>query len=548
MTSASASRTPNTQSEAPAPGGASETAEGSPSSDSPHWRRRPATKEELRADAIIAVGLFCCAVLSLVFYQALGVIEDPAGPITSALCLVAVTVPLAWRRRAPEAVALLVSAAVIVLAELAVAEQLIMNVSLFLALYTLGAWAGPRRRARVTRWVVIAAMAGWLLSGFIRISLDPAFDSDEALAPGAMTPALGYVLYQLLVNVLFFAAAVWFGHKSWESARDRATLEERAEQLRAERAVVAEQAAALERMHIARELHDSVAHHVSLMGIQTAAARTVLERDPQKARKSIGLVEDSARRAVSDLQSLLGVLRTQPGQPAEFGGSGEPSSLGAAQIADLVAEARAAGMSASYEQFGTPRPLSGLTSLSLYRIAQEALTNTRKHAGPGAHVDVRLRYRASSVELEVTDDGGDSPRRPSSRSRSGAYAPATPHSSGSAAEGTPLASGGHGLMGMRERVATVGGTLVAEPLPGRGFLVRAEIQLPEIQLPDSEAQAETKPESDTMGRKRRSGKDDPAVNSLVGDHPETELEGPAHESANSTPAHTDDSRLGGGDR
>lgn len=454
----------------PAAAGASREVS-APPPDSPHWMRRAPSRPEVRLDAGITAGLFCCAVLSLVFYRALGIFEDPAGPVISVLCLAAVVVPLAWRRRFPATTATIISAAFILLAELQVPEQLIINVALFLAVYSLGAWGGPRRGVRIVRWIIIAAMAAWLLSAFVRISLDPGLEADEALAPGAMTPALAYILYQLLVNILYFSAAIWFGHQAWESARDRARLEERAEQLSAEQATVAEQAAALERMRIARELHDSVAHHVSLMGVQASAARTVLHTDAQTAEKSIRLVEDSARSAVVELHSLLGVLREQPAAdddaerssaadgresarpPAE---PGSTSSLGAEQISELVTQAGRHGLQVSFQQFGEPQPLRPLVSLNLYRISQEALTNVRKHAGPGAQAEVLLRHRSGSVELEVTDDGAGRRVADTRPSR------------------TP---GGHGLVGMRERADAMGGTLLAEPRPEGGFTVRAEVPL-----------------------------------------------------------------------
>lgn len=427
--------------------------------DSPQWMRRPPTRAQLRLDAGISAGLFCCAVLSLVFYRALGVIEDPAGPAVSVLCLCAVAAPLAWRRRFPATMTAVVSAAVILLSELHVPEQLVTNVALFLALYSLGAWGGPRRAVRAVRWAVITAMGIWLFSGFVRISLDPEFNGQERLAPGAMTPDLAYMLYQLLVNILYFAAAIWFGRQAWESARDRARLEERAGQLRAEQATVAEQAAALERMRIARELHDSVAHHVSLMGVQAAAARTVLHTDAQSAERSVRLVESSARSAIGELHSLLGVLRDRDSGPE----SASTSSLGAEQIPGLVAQAEQNGLRVRFEELGTPHTLRPVVSLNLYRIAQEALTNVRKHAGPQARAEIRLRHRARSVELEITDDGAR--RRTIGRPHPG--------------------PGGHGLLGMRERAETMGGTLLSEPGPEGGFTVRTEIPLDRAAAPDT---------------------------------------------------------------
>lgn len=427
--------------------------------DSSLWMRRRPTQSEVRLDAGIAAGLFCCAVLSLVFYQALGIVEEPAAPAVSVLCLAAVVIPLAWRRRFPATTAAIISAAFILLAELKVPEQLIINVALFLAVYSLGAWGGPRRAVRAVRWAILASMAIWLLSAFVRISLDPELGTQEPSNPGALTPALAHILFQLLVNILYFAAAVWFGHQAWESARDRARLQERAEQLHAEQTTVAEQSVALERMRIARELHDSVAHHVSLMGVQASAARTVLHTDIETAERSIHLVEDSARNAVGELHSLLGVLRDRGGE-AEL----PTSSLGAERIPELVAHGEQHGLCASFEELGTPRPLRPVVSLNLYRIVQEALTNVRKHAGPEATAEVRLRHRQESVELEITDDGT---RRRPSRERFDA------------------GPSGYGLHGMHERAEAMGGTLVTGPEPGGGFTVRVNVPLDRAAAPGS---------------------------------------------------------------
>ncbi|MGJ9426666.1 sensor histidine kinase [Nesterenkonia halotolerans] len=438
---------------------------GSVSPDSPSWRRRAPTAEEFRTDLFITLGLFCCSVLSLVLFRPAGFIEDPAGPITSALCLMVTVLPLAWRRRYPAAVTSVVAGGFILVTELQVPEMLVINIALFLALYSLGAWGRRKRTAHIVRWSVIAAMALWLLIAFFRVSLDDPLSDQEAMGPGGMTPALAYMLYQLLINVLYFSAAIWFGHHAWESARDRARLEERAAELQAERATVAAQAVSLERLHIARELHDSVAHHVSVMGVQAAAARVVLTQDTAKAERSIRLVEDSARRSVAELHSLLGTLREQPlarsgVEKSPFGSATSSGGVvGVGDLEDLVAEARMTGLHVSHQVLGKPSTLRPLVSMNLYRIAQEALTNVRKHAGEGTKVDLRLRYRRAAVELEVTDDGSGK--------------------AGNAARGASGSTGGHGLIGMRERVAAMDGELTATTQASGGFTVRAEVPLPE---------------------------------------------------------------------
>ena len=407
------------------------------------WVRRRPSSDEVRTDALIAAGIFCLGILTLTLFRVLQFYEDPAGPAVSLLCLALGTLPLALRRVHPCTTAVAISAAMILIGELQVPETLMINIALFMALYTVGAWSQERRRAARVQAVIIAAMLIWLFSAFFRESLDP----EAELVAGAMTPALAYWLWQLLVNLLYFVGAVWFGRHAWTKARAEAMLEEQAEALRAERAVVASQAVSLERLRIARELHDSVAHHVSLMGVQAGAARTLLNTDVATAEDFIRQIESSARSSVSEMQSILGVLRDGAS------GTQEPvSSLGLDQIHDLLETARASGLEVRYEAHGEPRTLRPLPSLTLYRIAQEALTNIRKHAGSGACADVRLRWRSASVELEILDDGGG--RRD--------------HSAGHP-------SSGHGLPGMRERAAALGGHFDCGPREPTGFFIRADL-------------------------------------------------------------------------
>ncbi|MFC8192073.1 sensor histidine kinase [Cellulomonas sp. NPDC057328] len=419
------------------------------------WSRRPPTPDDLRWDVLLGVSLFVGAILSSVMWRVTGLIPDPAEGWLSALLLAAQTLPLAVRRRWPSAVAVVAGVAFIVGQALLVPEQLFSNIALFMALYTVGAWEQSRTRAFWVRAVVVTAMFTWLLVSIFLAATDP--DEDLGLdRVGAFSPFVAYMLIQLLTNVLYFAGSWWFGDHAWASARERERTAWRTRLLQAERVRAEAQAVALERLRIARELHDAVAHHVSLMGVQAAAARTVLGTDPARAAAALGHVEESAREAVVELQGLLGTLRE--GAAAVSGVPVPPSapdealaSLDVARIPRLVEQAVAGGLEVTYQEVGEPARLSPLTSLNLYRIAQEALTNTRKHAGPSARADVRLRWLPGEVELEVSDDGGTA--------RRAAPAPGT----------------GMGLAGMRERVAADGGTLEAGRLRRGGFLVRVRV-------------------------------------------------------------------------
>lgn len=424
--------------------------------DAPGWRRPPITRDQQRADLALAGALLVGAMLSMVLLRTAGYYDDPAEPWVSLVSLAAVTVPLAARRRKPCLVAVVVAVAFVVVGTVQVPETLVVNIALFIALYTVGAWVADRRLATTVRLVIVTGMFVWLLVAIFQSVTDP--DSlPEVSRAGAFSPLVAFWLLQLLTNVLYFAGAYWFGDHAWASAKERARTAWRGHLLQRERRVVEQQAVALERLRLARELHDAVAHHVSLMGIQAAAARTLLQQDPGAAGRALEQVEDSARQGITELQGMLGMLRDSAAAvtgPAPGGlGAGEAvASLGVEQIDALVEDCAAVGLPARFQVVGDPVDLPPLVSLNLYRIAQEALTNTRKHAGVGARADVRLRYLPDAVELEVADDG------------SGARRPAAP-------------STGLGLVGMRERVGADGGTLEAGPRPRGGFLVRARVPL-----------------------------------------------------------------------
>ena len=416
--------------------------------DDPRWRRPAPGPDSLRGDVLLAVVLFIGAVLDLALMQVVGLYEKPASGPVSVLCLALTVLPLAFRRRWPSWVAIVCAVMFVVTATLSVPETLFVNIALFMALYAVGAWESRRVWAFWVRSGVIVAMFVWLLVTIFQAVTDPEAIPGLSRA-GAFSPMVAYLMSQVLTNILYFAGAWYFGEHAWIAARDRARTEWRGEQLVAERRVVEEQAVALERLRLARELHDAVAHHVSLMGVQAGAARVLLDIDPGQSAQALEQVEDSARDAIRELQGVLGTLR-EAGAPA---GATAVASLSVSQLPELVEQSTEAGVSATFQVIGTERKLPPLVSLNLYRIAQEALTNTRKHAGEGARADVRLRYAEDAVELEVTDDGGGVTRR------------------------ARIGGGGLGQLGMKERVAADGGSLEAGPRGRGGYLVRARVPL-----------------------------------------------------------------------
>jgi signal transduction histidine kinase len=196
-------------------------------------------------------------------------------------------------------------------------------------------------------------------------------------------------------------------------------------------------------VRIARELHDVVAHHVSVMGIQASAARRAMDRDTGKARTALGAVEDSARTAVDELRRMLGALRASSSGP-------EPSAAaGLERLDEMITRVREAGLTGTLTVYGDPVPVPESVSQAAYRIVQEAVTNTLKHARASS-VDVRIRYLARELEVDVADDGRG---------------------------GGPASGDGMGLIGMRERAAVHEGTIEAGPRPEGGFRVRARLPL-----------------------------------------------------------------------
>jgi len=336
--------------------------------------------------------------------------------------LVLTTVPLALRRRWPTPVMIVVVAASIAAGHVGIRVLLGSIVALLIATYAVGDLA-----SRLGRALGAGSSAGVALAGLAAWLAEP--QSEKSV---------------ILVIGLAMATALLIGYHVRARRTYLAEVEARAERLERERAQAEELAAEHERARIARELHDVVAHHVSAIAIQAGSARTVRARDPTAAAEALDHIEAAARQALTELSRLLGVLRRGDAAPREP----EP---GLGQLERLLGQARGAGHRVDLVVCGEQRPLPSGVDLSAYRIVQEAMTNVLKHAR-GAAVEVELGFARRELSIQVTDEGGV------------AVAPA--------AEGT-----GHGLIGMRERVAVFGGRLDAGPAPGGGFRVSAHLPL-----------------------------------------------------------------------
>lgn len=220
-------------------------------------------------------------------------------------------------------------------------------------------------------------------------------------------------------------------------------LTERARRLEQEQVAAAERAVAAERQRIARELHDVIAHSVSVMTVQAGAVRRLLRADQEKERQALETVEATGREALTEMRRLVGLLREQGAMP-EF--APQP---GLGTIESLLEGVRAAGLPVELEVEGSPRALAPGVDLAAYRVVQEALTNALKYAGP-AHAWIAVHWREDELELEIANDGrGDG-------------------------DGT---GGGQGLAGMRERVSLYGGEIESGPRDGGGYVVRARLPI-----------------------------------------------------------------------
>jgi signal transduction histidine kinase len=249
--------------------------------------------------------------------------------------------------------------------------------------------------------------------------------------------------FEVVYPLVYFGIAGGLGAYVRQRSLRLTAVEDRAAVLEQELAREAELATAQERARIARELHDVVAHGLSLMVVQAEAAEELLAHTPQAAAQPMQRVQDTGRQALGEMRRLLGVLRAADPGPETT--APQPSLT---RIPELAREAAEAGLEVDVVVEGEPVELPLGLELTAYRIVQEALTNTRRHAG-ATRARVRLAYSAERLCLEVTDDG----RRP------------------------PGSREGHGLIGMRERAALYAGTLEAGPAPDGGFRVLAELPL-----------------------------------------------------------------------
>lgn len=331
------------------------------------------------------------------------------------------------------------------------ANLLSTQIVYFLVVFAGVAWARSRRAMAAVYAVILAAMVLWLVWGF---AAGQAMSDMVAKAdPAALVPATVAAPVMLsIINILYFGGAVVGGQIAWRGARQRADLEDQAVTIGEQSHRLRDNAIIQERLRIARELHDVVAHHVSGIGVQAAAARRVLDTDPQAAKGALGRIETGSRDAVSQMRGLLGTLRMGE-TPAGSAVDEHAPEPGLPDIAKLVSERDDGPLTVDHEvveeSAGDLVEVPGAIGHSLYRTTQEALTNVVRHS-TAQRARVIVRVGSAHAEIEVTDDG---------RPRSG--------SSGT----------GMGQLGIRERISSHGGVVEIGPRPLGGYRVRARIPL-----------------------------------------------------------------------
>ncbi len=416
-----------------------------------------------RRDVLTGVVFEVAGVITLELARSGGALENVDAPWwVIYLVMSSAALALVLRRRYPLSVAVYLSAHMFVtgVAMPEVMGQVALQVCYFMGLFSAMAWGRSRRSALLVTSTILVFMLCWVAWQFavgqsVQAWLDQE-DIDDRF--GFLPPVPAIILLTFSVNVLYFLGAIVGGQVAWRGARQREALGAQARTIAEQAATLQRRAVVDERLRIARELHDVVGHHVSVIGVQAAGARRVLEHDPPAAAGALGVIEQSSREAVSQMRSLLGTLREieseAKGEPAA---DARTSGPGVADLAELVTGSSYDALRTSYDLVedrpGAAARLPQTVGLALYRTAQEALANVVRHS-TAASASVRLRVSEAEerpfAEIEVLDDG---------RLR--------PGSSGS----------GLGHLGIRERAASHRGEVEIGPRATRGYRVRVRLPL-----------------------------------------------------------------------
>lgn len=371
-------------------------------------------------DCVLALAIFVAATISAATPSP----QFRAPDATVYALIVLGALPYAARRRWPLPVMVLASIPVVALLALGYSSAVI-GAALFLAAYTVAAYSDRRVTA------VAAAYAVVMMAVLV------------VVAPGAM--GIGAVV----TNAALFTGAFALGRSAQVRRENVVLLQERAQLAEQARAEEARHAVADERLRIAQELHDVLGHSLGVIALQAGVGAHVIDADPAEAKASLEAISRTSRSSLAEVRRILGSLRV------EGGAAGYHPPLGLAALDALAAELTEAGLLVHVQVVGVPHQVPAALDLTGYRVVQEALTNVVRHAG-AARADVTVRYEARTVTVQVDDDG----------------------------RGAPAGStGGHGQLGMRERVAIWGGTLHTGPRAGGGYRVTATLPYEPLEGP-----------------------------------------------------------------
>jgi signal transduction histidine kinase len=424
---------------------------------------RPRPRVAERRDVQLAVASAVVVALGAELMRSLGAFtEESHGIGWQYLAMLSLAALVLVRRTYPVLVTAVVGVHLLLLGVLLpmTMSTLPMQVLYFFLIFSGVAWARDRRMLLAAIGLVITLMVAWVAwsyaigSGMQQLTTMFAEDVPEKI--GLFDVPVAVAGFMVLNNGLFFGGAIALGQVAWNGARTTARVVEQAGTITGQSLQLRDQAVVAERLRIARELHDVVAHHVSVMGVQAAAARRVMERDPSAASAALGTVELASREAVGQMRDLVGTLRSGElesgaARPEEEDGGGRRPQPTLADLPALAERASTPTCTVTVRLVETPDGAAGRVpppvQLSAYRVVQEALANVHRHStARHANAVVRVDEAADRLEVEVVDDG--TPR---------------PGSSGT----------GLGLLGMQERAEHLGGAVEAGPRTGsQGWRVR----------------------------------------------------------------------------
>lgn len=423
------------------------------------WERpRPAIT---RRDVLLGLAAEVTGLVLLELLRSMGVLNEVAYPWWSQwLAVSSAALLLIGRRRWPITVALLAAAHMVVTGVIMpeVMSQLSLQVFYFLAFLSAVSWARDRRAMMLAVAFILLVMFGWIALQFaVGNTIQQMVDSSDGLATGrhgVIAPIPAAVLLTVIVNIMYFGGAIIGGQVSWNNARAKALLAHQARTIADQSESLRDQALTEERLRIARDLHDVVAHHVSVIGIQAGAARRVLESNPVAAQRALSEIEKSTREAVASMRGLLGTLRGLSSVGGGESDRGPQPSVG--ELSALVEQHQSPGCQITLEVVESEPGLLGRLPApiahSVYRTVQEALANVTRHS-TASQVSATVRLTsgpAAYAEVEVLDNG---------RPRAG--------TSGS----------GLGQLGIRERAVSHRGEVEIGPRTAGGYRVRVRFPL-----------------------------------------------------------------------